>query len=165
MDIAGSIYFDLSISGLHLKQEFQVLNAKTYKHILLGRDFLSKFQTVEFDFAFHKVRLNGKWISCVQPTNNEQVRVQHAVTLPPRSENVVIVHCPKSKPLLTADFEPAPIRGISGVYATNCRIIPDLNGIFQISMLNVTNQPVSLYTRTRVGTQTSQQKNSIKSAQ
>ncbi len=95
------------------------------------------------------------WISCVQPTENEQVHVQHTATLFPRSENVVIVHCPKSKPLLTVDFEPAPINDISSVYGTNCRIIRDLNGHFQPSLQNFTKQPVSLYSRTHVGTLTS----------
>ena len=155
MDIAGSISFDVFISGLRFRQEFQVLNAKTYKYILLGRDFLSHFITIQFNFADQRIKLNGNWIPCVPPTDDVTVRVQRAINLPPRSENVVVVHCTKSQPLLTADFEPKPIHGLSGVYATDCRITPDIHGNFCISVLNVTNSPVLLHSRQCIGTLTS----------
>ena len=124
MDIARSVAFDISVLGFRLRQEFQILSAKIYKHILLGRDFLSNFKTIELDFADQRINLNGNWIPCVSSTDNCTVRVQQAITLPPRSENVEIVHCAKSQPLLTADCEPKSIHGISGVYATDCRVVP-----------------------------------------
>ena len=93
MDILGSVCFNVSISGYNIQQEFQILNVKTYKHILLGCNFMSNFETIEFDFAVNKVKLNKSWIPCVSPTQNEQVRLQSKVTLPPRSDNVVLVHC------------------------------------------------------------------------
>ena len=80
------------------------------------------------------------------------VRVEQAITLPPRSKKVVVVHCSKSQPLLTADFESKPFHGLSGVYATDCRIIPDIHGNFCISILNVTNNPVHLHSRRCIGT-------------
>jgi len=83
------------------------------------------------------------------------VRVEHAITLPPRSKNVVVVHCSKSQPLPTSDFEPKPIHGLSDVYATDCRIIRDIHGNFCISVLNVTNNPVHLHPRQCIGTLTS----------
>ena len=113
---------------------------------------MSNFEIIELDFADQRINLNGNWIPCVSSTENCTVRVQHSITLPPRSENVVIVHAAKSQPLLTADFEPKSIHGISGVYATDCRVIPDIEGKFHIPMLNVTSQPVFLHSRLCNGT-------------
>jgi len=62
MDIAGSISFDVFMSGFRLRQEVQVLNAKTYKHILLGRDFLSNFRRIQFNFTDQSIKLNGNKI-------------------------------------------------------------------------------------------------------
>ncbi len=53
--------------------------------------------------------------------------------------------------LLTADFEPANIPGTQGVYATRCRIVPDIEGIFQITMLNINESPIVLTPRKIVG--------------
>ncbi len=55
MDIVGTFSCEVTVSNFHFKQQFQVLNAKTYKHILLGSDFLSNFTTLEFDLLFTKL--------------------------------------------------------------------------------------------------------------
>ena len=83
------------------------------------------------------------------------VDVEQGITLPPRSKNVVVVHCIKSQPFLTEDCEPRPIYGLSGVYATDCRTIPDIHGNFCISVLNVSNNPVLLHSRQCISTLTS----------
>ena len=43
------------------------------------------------------------------------VRLGSKTHLAPRSENVITVHCNKSMSSITADFEPATIKGVSGV--------------------------------------------------
>ena len=64
--------------------------------------------------------------------------------LEPRSEKVITVHCNKYMSLITADFKPATIKAVSGVYATPCQIIPNVAGVFQVTLLNVNNNPVEL---------------------
>ena len=72
--------------------------------------------------------------------------------MPPRSESIVHVKCSKSLSLITADFEPKPIIGIGSVYATCCRIVPDLEGVLQVTLLNMTNNKVTLNSRKQIGT-------------
>ncbi len=57
MDITGCVDLNLSIMGSTLKQNFKVLNSKTYNNVILGRDFMSKFPSVEFNFAKHEIKL------------------------------------------------------------------------------------------------------------
>ena len=45
---------------------------------------------------------------------------------------------------ITADFEPRAIRGVSGVYATPCWVIPNVACVLQITLLNVNETPVEL---------------------
>ena len=68
-----------------------------------------------------------------------------------RSERVVLVKCKKSSSLQTADFEPVVIEGVSGVYGTRCRVIPDLEGVFKITLLNINEHTISINSRKHVG--------------
>ena len=68
-----------------------------------------------------------------------------------RQEQVVEVRCSKSVALTTVDFEPTEIRGVSGVYATRCRVIPNIEGVFFITMLNVNTETVELDARKFIG--------------
>ena len=151
MNIIGSVMVTINLGGILIKQNLKVLNAKTYKHVLLGRDFLSNFGTIEFDIVANRVKLGKKWFICVSSKAKEPVRVQNNVSLPPRSESIVNVKCSNSLSLITADFEPKPLGGVMGVYATRCRVIPDLDGVFQISLLNVNNDEVTVNSRKFIG--------------
>ena len=152
MNIMRSVVVSITLGGFLLQQNLKVLNAQTYKHVLLGRDFLSNFDTIQFDMACNKIKLGTEWFVCVSSRRREPVRVQSNVSLPPRSESIVNVKCSKSLSLITADFEPKPIIGIGGVYATCCRIVPDLEGVFQVTLLNVNNDQVALNSRKLIGT-------------
>ena len=81
----------------------------------------------------------------------ETVRVKQRVSLAARSKTIASVKCNRSLSLVTADFEPISLHSIPGVYATKCRIIPDMEGIFQITFLNVNDNPIDLYARKCVG--------------
>ena len=126
MDIMGSVVVSISLGGVLLQQNLKVLNAQTYKHVLLGRDFLSNFDSVEFNMPKNKVKLGTEWFTCVSSQRKEPVRMQNTVSLLPRSESIVNVKCSNSLSLITADFNPKPLIGVKGVYATRCRIIPPI---------------------------------------
>ena len=151
MNISGSIDLKLSIQGSNMKQNFKVLNSKSYNNVILGRDFMSKFPSVEFDFANGKVKLGTVWHQCVNVQREEITRVKDKVTIASRSESVVNVKCNQSVALLTMDFEPTQIFGMPGVYATRCRVIPNLQGVFQITMLNTTANPIVINNRKCIG--------------
>ena len=61
------------------------------------------------------------------------------------------MYCNKSMSLITADFEPAVIKGVSGVYATLCRVIPNITGVFQITLINFNETAVQLHNRKHLG--------------
>ena len=65
-------------------------------------------------------------------------------TLKSRSESIVTVCCDPSFSLVTTDFEPEMSKKPSSMYATRCRVIPNIDGYFQISLLNTIASPVSL---------------------
>ena len=151
MNISGSINLNLSIKGSNVKQNFKVLDSKSYNNVILGRDTMSKFPSVEFDFTSGKVKLGAVWHQCVNARKEEIARVKDKITIKSRSESVVNVKCSQSLSLLTMDFEPTQIFGMPGVYATRCRVIPNLQGVFQITMLNTTANPIVINNRKCIG--------------
>ena len=151
MNIMGSVVVSITLGSVLLQQDLKVFNAQTYRHVLLGGDFLSNYNTVEFDMTRNKIKLGTEWFVCVSLQGKEPVRMQSNVSLPPRSYSIVNVKCSNSLSLITADFEPKPLMGVSGVYATSCMIIPDLDVIFQISLLNVNNDKVTINSRKFIG--------------
>ena len=72
----------INLSGIIIKQNLKALNAKTYTHVLLDRDFLSIFGTIEFDMVANIVKLGKEWFICVSSKTKEPVRVQNNVSLP-----------------------------------------------------------------------------------
>ena len=145
MDISGSVELNMSVAGVRSKQNFKVLNTETYTNVILGRDFMSKFHSIEFDLVNHKEKLGKVWLHAVRSKNEERVRNTNKITIQGRAESIVNVNCNKAISLLTMDFEPTQVHGIPGVYATRCRVIPNLQGVFQITMLNTTSTPVVIH--------------------
>ena len=74
---------------------------------------------------------------------NNCVKLHNNVELQAGSENIIPVKCNKALFLVTADFDPS-LFGIPGVYAKRCRIIPNIDGIFQFSLLDTAAKPVNL---------------------
>ena len=152
MDIVGVV--DILVGMQNMKpvlQEFKVLNSKCHAIILMGRDFMSKFGTVKFDFAKKRVQLGRTWISCLHVGAKEKVRVSTHTVIPARSETVITVRCKKDLSIQTVDFDPVPIRGSPGVFFSKARVIPDVSGEFHLTVVNVSERDVSLRGRTRVG--------------
>ena len=68
MKIIVTVNIDISL-GPHIvvNQNVTILNVRTYKHVLLDRDFLFQFRNVEFYFLNHNIRLGKTWFNCVKP--------------------------------------------------------------------------------------------------
>ena len=114
-------------------------------------DFLAKSGTLEFDFTKGRAKLVNSWTTCVDFKDGCCVTLLDQICLTGRSERVVNVKCNKSMSLVAADFEPLPMQGAVGVHATNCRIIPNMDGISQTTILNTTPTPVTLNANKQVG--------------
>ena len=71
--IIGSTMVNISIKGHVFPQEMKILNSKTYRNVILGRDFLSKFESVEFDFKKDRVKLGNNWHYCVKISKSGNV--------------------------------------------------------------------------------------------
>lgn len=144
MSIAGSVDLNVHSRDFRVVQNMKVLNSKTFRNVILGRDFLSHFKTVEFDFVGNRVKLGNQWSNCVEIRGKELVRLNEKTSVAGRTETVIQVKCKKSTALITADFEPIPISEKPGIYATYCRVIPNIEGVFNITLLNVTDQSIEL---------------------
>ena len=53
--------------------------------------------------------------------------------------------------LLEGDFEPQLLPNVNGVYATRSRVIPNIDGLFPITVLNVTPADIYLPSRKSIG--------------
>ena len=152
MDIIGVVDINVRIDGNKpLMHEFKVLNTKSYTNILLGRDFIKLFRTVKFDFYNNKVQLGDTWINSLHIECDEKVRLKERTTIPARTEKVVSVRCKKELSIQMVDFDPVPLKGVAGVFVSRARVIPNVNGVFQISVLNVTEADVTLNCRKLMG--------------
>ena len=152
MDIAGVVDIMVQVRGTKsVKHEFKVLNSKTYSNVLLGRDFMKLFGSVTFNFVANRVRLGRIWVNGVRIVNKEKVRLIGKTTIPARSEQVVTVRCKDHCSLLEMDFEPKRLAGFGGVVVSKARVVPNVNGMFQITILNSTQTDVILNNRHIVG--------------
>ena len=152
MDIAGVVKIRLQLPGFKpIIHEFKVLNAKTFSNVLIGRDLMRQFGTITFDFNKNMVQLGQKWLKGVQLKYKEKVRLVGDTSIPARSEQVVNVRCKDYCFLLEADFEPKKLSNIPGVIFSKARVIPNVNGVFQVTALNINESDISLSNRSTVG--------------
>ena len=152
MNILGKCTIRFSIPKLAktMDHEFIVLNKRTYKTLLLGRDFFGKMGEVTIDVKNSRVKMCGRWIKGEKSKQRVQVRTREKFTLPARSEHFICMNSKVEAAMLDYDFVPAKFFP-SGVYVTSARVRPDLNGDFIVGILNVNEHDVTLRTRTRLG--------------
>ena len=152
MDIMGVIKIPIRIGNLApIMQEFKVLNTKTYRNILIGRDYMKLFDTITFDLKNNRVRLGDTWLKCISLIAKETVRLNKPTTVKARSEQVIDVRCPKYTSAMSVDFEPRKILGVKGVFVSKARVIPNMDGVFKILVVNVNETDVVIPARKIVG--------------
>ena len=153
MDILGTTLLDIYIpkTGKSYTQIFYVLNSNYSNKLLLGRDFMEKLGVVTFDFMNNRAKLGNAWINGVRLSNKKELRLTSNIKIPSRSENLFTVHCSPNLSFVPFDFEPHKIPGVQGVYMSRSRVIPNVAGDINLSILNVTEKEVELQCRTRLG--------------
>ena len=152
MSIVGTIEIPVSVPGITSQcHNFQVLGKNGHNNVLLGRDFMCKFGSVKFDFMHNRVQLGRKWVKGLSIQEKKCVRLNEAVTVKARTEQIVQVRCKEDLAWLTGDFAPRNTQGIKGVYVSRARVIPNAKGIFQVSLMNITETDVVLKSRRVIG--------------
>ena len=142
--ISGAINISVRLKDVTIEHSLKLLDVNSHRNVILGRDFLSKFSVVEFNFSSNAIKLGDQWHKCVDITDQCTEGLVSQFTLKSRSESIVTVRCDPSFSLVTADFELQMSQKLPGAYAHRCRVIPNIDGYFQISLLNTTTSPVSL---------------------
>ena len=151
MDIIGTITTVVNFNRMRpINYEFKVLNSKTYTNILSGRDLMKMYGTVTFDFSNYRVQLRRVWQNGLT-INVRNKHVFKKVTIPARSEQTVLVRCTKKAAMLSVDFEPSQVSGVRGLFSSRARVTPNIEGIFQITMIKVTETDIKLKPRKIIG--------------
>ena len=152
MSIVGTVEIMVSIPGVSThRHTFQVLGRNSHSTVLLGRDYMKKFGSVKFDFTSNRVQLGKKWVDGLSIQAKKSVRLDETVTVKARTERIVQVRCKENLAWLTGDFAPRNAQGIKGVYISRARVIPNAKGVFQVSLLNVSETDVVLKSRRVMG--------------
>ena len=152
VDIVGKVRVKVLFKGSRqpIFHEFRVVNTNTCTSILLGRDFLKRFGSVTFDFETNKVKLGNNWYSGLKLTSTRRVRLGEKITIPARTEQTIAVKCSPRAAFLVGDFEPIHIDGITGTYGTYARVIPNVEGVFKVAIVNVNSEDVELPSRNTI---------------
>ena len=105
-----------------------------------------------FHFDNNHVRLGPAWNRGAEIETPIRVRLAEKTAIPGRSEAFVQVKCDVKTAFLERDFDPATIGGMTGIYVSRIRMIPNSAGIFSISLLNVLADDMISSARKVVGT-------------
>ncbi len=126
MKILGAFEIEVSLTGCPpCRHTLQVLDSVTHSNILLGRDFMHSYGSVQFDFTKNKIRLGSHSISGLS-SNTTGVPLCQSTVIPPRFEKIVLVKSSTRNSLLQGDFEPKVRPAVRGLHATRSRVIPNI---------------------------------------
>ena len=152
MDVLGCCILSLTIPKLNrtVQHKFAILNVRSFKTLLLGRDFFEKMGPVTIDVGNNRIKIQGQWLKGDEPKQRVRVNTRGKLTLPARSEHFIYANSKVNAAMLDYEFIPAKILP-QGVYITSSWVRPDMNGEFVVGILNVTERDISLKPRTRMG--------------
>ena len=153
MAITGTIKLKTKLKGCdrEIIHDFCVLGIRSYHSIIFGRDIMKFYKSVQFDFDRNRIRVGNSWLIPVSPDGKQFVRLCNNLTLKPRTEEVIEVRCNKTNALVCGEFVPKQIPGCHGVYVSKAQIIPDAEGHFLITVLNVNPQHIQLRKKQIIG--------------
>ena len=144
MQIIGTVELKVKLIGTAnvIIHTFHILNTQSYSNNISGRDLMKKYDNIEFDFTKNRIRVGRNWLEGINPSR-QPVRLCNKVTLQPRSENV--------SALTQSEFVPKPIPGVTGVYASKARIVPNIEGKFYVTLLKSNSEIVVLKKKLIIG--------------
>ena len=153
MNILGTVAINVEMLGYGktIRHEFPVLNKRTYKNVVLGLDFMARFEKVSFDFKSGEVVFDGQKIVRATRPGRKVVRIEGATSVPARSEQIAVVRSNRDCAFLVGDFQPRKIPGCSKLYISKARVVPNVEGKFVVTIVNVGNDTVEISKRQVMG--------------
>ena len=153
MDILGKVPISISIKGSEKEftHEFRILNYRSYRNVILGRDVMSRFGEVIFDFQNNEITMDGNRIINASLPGRAVARIDGEITIPPRTELITVVRSSKDSAFITRDFLPTKIPGCAKLYISKARVIPNVDGKFIVTVVNVGNEPTTISKRQVMG--------------
>ena len=154
MDILGIAKIKVQVcgTGKHFFHNFRILNHRSYRNVIMGRDLMRKFKTVTFDFEKDAIILDGRRIKGVSsPTRKVTVRTSGNLEIPARSETIAVVTSNREYAFVTGDFKPQKVPGQPNVYISKAMVTPNVDGKFVITVVNTGSEPVTLRNRQVIG--------------
>ena len=155
MDILGIARINVHVCGTNrsFSHNFRILNQRSHRNVILGRDLMRKFKVVTFDFKNDAIHLDGCRIKGVAPPRKKvSVRVVDKLWIPARSETIAVVSSSKDYSFVSSNFSPQRLPGHPNIYVSKAMVNPNVEGKFVITMVNTGNEPVRLRNRLVVGT-------------
>lgn len=155
INLLGKVTLPIRIRGdsgrvVEKDVEFYVSDSNSTDSILLGRNFMQLFGSVTFDFDRNRIKLGDIFCSGFR-TRCGRAKISKMVVVPAKSEVFIDMKSRKGNGLVKADFTPDLNNGISGLYAAKSRVVPNTEGHFRISVVNVTSQDIVLRKDGRLG--------------
>ena len=67
MNIVGIAKIKVHVAGTNtdIVHDFRILNSRSYRNVILGRDLMKKFKVVTFDFKSNVISLDGRRVKGV----------------------------------------------------------------------------------------------------
>ena len=152
MAIIGKIKLNTSLIGVpgEFLQEFRVLAKKSNSSIILGCNFLKRYDKLTVDFRNGRIKVGKTWLKGSEISKKQNVMLQEDVVIPARSEKVVTVQCNIKNAFLGGEFRPKKTF-LQGMYVSRAEVIPDVNGKFRITVLNTNEEEIRLKKRFKIG--------------
>ena len=77
------------------------------------------------------IKVGKSWLQGISINTKQSVSVLSDVVIPPRSEQVITVHCNPNNALVVGEFCPK-IRCVLEIYASRAQVFPNVKGYFQM---------------------------------
>ena len=154
MDILGIAKINVHIcgTGKQFSHDFRILNQRTYRNVIMGRDLMKKFRQVTFDFENNAIHLDGCSIRGISPPRRKvSVRVVKDLPIPARCETVAVVTSGKDYAFVTGNFKPQRLLGQPNIYVSKAMVTPNVEGKFIVTLVNTNDKPITLRNRQVVG--------------
>ena len=112
---------------------------------------MASFDEVIFNFQNNDIVMDGRKILKAKQPHRKAVRIDGVTNIPVRSEQIAMVRASKGCAFLTSDFQPKKIPGCNQLYISKARVVPNFEGRFLITVVNVGTKPIIIGNRQVIG--------------
>ena len=154
MNILGVAKIRVHVIGTDkiFDQDFNILNDRSYRSVIMGRDLMRKFRSVTFDFENDVIFLDGQKIKGLSAPNRKvTVRSTTDLSVPARTEQILHVFGARDVGLVTSDFQPKRFTDRRKLYTSKALVNPNVEGSFYVTVVNTSNKALTIKKRQILG--------------